>query len=284
MKTVRWRAVRPAVGSGIMPMKATIFDIKRFAIHDGPGIRTTVFFKGCPLACWWCHNPEGQRPEPELYLRKCASGGTVINTEPETVGEEVPLDGLMREIEKETIFHEESGGGVTASGGEPLMQAEFLCAFLDACRGRGIHTAVDTCGYAPPDVFSPVAGRADLFLYDLKIVDDTLHEKYTGVSNKEILDNLRSLAAANRRTFVRFTVIPGITDTEENVRGAIELVSALKNIEEIDLLPFYNYADEKYKRLGRDNRMRGIGPPGDEKMDALRLRFGELGVRVKIGG
>lgn len=267
-----------------VPIKATIFDIKRFAIHDGPGIRTTVFFKGCPLACWWCHNPEGQRPEPEVSLRKCASDGTVITTEPETIGREITLEGLMREIEKEAIFHDESGGGVSASGGEPLMQAEFLCAFLDACRERGIHAAVDTCGYAPPEVFGPVAERADLFLYDLKIIDDSLHEKYTGVSNKTILGNLRSLAGANRRTFVRFTVIPGITDTEENVRSVMELVSGLKNIEEIDLLPFYNYAEEKYKRLDRENRMSGLTPPTNELMEELAERFGELAVKVKIGG
>lgn len=265
-------------------MEAMIFDIKRFAIHDGPGIRTTVFFKGCPLSCWWCHNPEGQRTEPEVFLGRCASDGAVIATEPETVGEEIALEGLLCEIEKEAIFHEESGGGVTASGGEPLMQAEFLCAFLDACRERGIHTAVDTCGYAPPGIFGPVAERADLFLYDLKIIDDSLHERYTGVSNRTILDNLRILAGANRRTFVRFTVIPGITDTEENVRDVMGLVSTLKNIEEIDLLPFYNYAEEKYKRLNRENRMRGVEPPDDDRMEELRRRFGGLGVRVKIGG
>ena len=265
-------------------MKATIFDIKRFAIHDGPGIRTTVFFKGCPLACRWCHNPEGQRAEPEVFLRKCSSNGAVIATEPETVGGEVTLEGLMHEIERDSIFHDESGGGVTASGGEPLMQAGFLCAFLDACREREIHTAVDTCGYAPPDIFGPVAERADLFLYDIKIIDDSLHEKYTGVSNKTILDNLRNLAGANRRTFIRFTVIPGITDADENVRGVMQLVSALKNIEEIDLLPFYNYGEEKYKRLNRENRMHGVAPPADGRMDEIRERFGGLHVRVKIGG
>jgi pyruvate formate lyase activating enzyme len=265
-------------------MKAMIFDIKRFAIHDGPGIRTTVFFKGCPLSCWWCHNPEGQREEPEVYLRRCASDDTVISTERETVGEEITLDKLLREIEKETIFHEESGGGVTASGGEPLMQADFLCAFLDACRERGIHTAVDTCGYAPREVFERIAARTDLFLYDLKIVDDSVHEKYTGASNKPILENLKALSEEGKRTFIRFTVIPGISDTEENIESIRKLVSSLKNIEEIDLLPFYNYADEKYKRLNRENRMRGIEPPADERMEELRGRFGGLHVRMKIGG
>jgi pyruvate formate lyase activating enzyme len=265
-------------------MKALIFDIKRFAIHDGPGIRTTVFFKGCPLSCWWCHNPEGQSPEPEVILRRCAADGDLIGTEPGTVGEEVTLEALVREIEKETVFHEESGGGVTASGGEPLMQAEFLGAFLDTCRERGIHTAIDTCGYAPRDVFDAVAGRADLFLYDLKIVDDALHEKYTGVSNGLILENLAALAGRGARTFIRFSVIPGITDTEENIRGVARLVSSLENIDEIDLLPFYNYADEKYRRLRRDNRARGIDPPSDERMEELRARFGALGIRVKIGG
>lgn len=265
-------------------MKAMIFDIKRFAIHDGPGIRTTVFFKGCPLSCWWCHNPEGQREEPEVYLRRCASDGAILSTERETVGREITLDELLREIEKETVFHEESGGGVTASGGEPLMQADFLCAFLDACRERGIHTAVDTCGYAPRDVFGQVASRTDLFLYDLKIIDDSIHEKYTGASNRLILENLRSLAETGKPTFIRVSVIPGITDTDNNIESIMNLVSSLKNIKEIDLLPFYNYADEKYKRLKRENRMRGIEPPTDERMEELRTRFGGLGAKVKIGG
>ncbi len=265
-------------------MKAMIFDIKRFAIHDGPGIRTTVFFKGCPLSCWWCHNPEGQREEPEVYLRKCVSDGSIVSTERETVGREMILDDLLHEIEKETIFHEESGGGVTASGGEPLMQADFLCAFLDACGKRGVHTAVDTCGYAPREVFERVAVRADLFLYDIKIIDDDIHEKYTGVSNKQILENLRALSEGGKRIFIRFSIIPGITDTDNNVDGIMELVSALDNVEEIDLLPFYNYADEKYKRLKRENRMRGVEPPTDERMEQLRGRLGGLGVKVKIGG
>jgi pyruvate formate lyase activating enzyme len=262
-------------------MRATIFDIKRFAVHDGPGIRTTVFFKGCPLACWWCHNPEGQRPEPEVYLgRRDADGAT----EPETVGEEVTLEHLMREVEKERIFHEESGGGVTASGGEPLVQAEFLCAFLDACRERGIHTAVDTCGYAPAEIFDRVAERADLFLYDLKIIDESLHERYTGASNGPILRNLAALSERERRTFIRFSVIPGITDTEENLRGVMGLVAGLKNIERVDLLPFYNYGGRKYERLNRQNLRRGVEPPGEERMEELRRRFGELGVAVGIGG
>jgi pyruvate formate lyase activating enzyme len=268
-------------------MKATIFNIKRFAIHDGPGIRTTVFFKGCPLACRWCHNPEGQRPEPEVY-QKGGGGddadGAVVTGEPETVGEEVTLEHLVREVEKERIFYEESGGGVTASGGEPLMQAGFLCAFLDACRERGLHTAVDTCGYAPAEVFDRVAGRADLFLYDLKIIDGPLHERYTGASNDLILRNLRSLAERGRRTFIRFTIIPGITDTEENVGRVVDFVGGLKNIEEVDLLPFYNYGSEKYQRLGREDLMAGVDPPGEERMEELRRRFGELGVKVGIGG
>jgi pyruvate formate lyase activating enzyme len=267
-----------------MPMKAMIFDIKRFAIHDGPGIRTTVFFKGCPLACWWCHNPEGQRPEPEVVLRKCTSGGVVVGTEPETIGEEITLGNLMHEIEKEAIFHDESGGGVTASGGEPLMQAEFLRAFLDACRERGIHTAVDTCGYAPRDVFNRIANGADLFLFDLKIIDERMHEEYTGTSSYLILKNLKTLSDWGRRTFIRFTVIPGITDTEDNVRDVMEIISYCNNVEEIDLLPFYNYGDEKYRRLNRENRMRGVVPPTNERMEELRARFDVLGKKVKIGG
>lgn len=265
-------------------MKAFIFDIKRFAIHDGPGIRTTVFFKGCPLECWWCHNPEGQKQEPEIMVRDCISEGTVVSRKDETIGREVTIDEVMHEIEKELIFYEESGGGVTLSGGEPLMQQEFAVTLLDTCRERGIHTALDTCGYAPTEIFTPVIDKADLFLYDLKIIDDEKHRDYTGVSNRLIIDNLKVLSERKKQTYIRFTIIPGVTDTDENIRGAIDLVSALQNIEEIDLLPFYNYASEKYKRLNRENRMRDVKPPSDERLKEIKQRFEQNGFTVKIGG
>jgi pyruvate formate lyase activating enzyme len=263
---------------------ATIFDIKRYAIHDGPGIRTTVFFKGCPLSCWWCHNPEGQKPEPEVMLRACHTEGKVVSTERETVGSRVTLDGLMGEIEKETIFHDESGGGVTLSGGEPLMQFEFLSAFLDRCRERGVHTTIDTCGYAPPRIFGSLINKTDLFLYDLKFVNEQAHKKYTGVSNKLIIENLQMLAMRGKKTYVRYTIIPGITDTDQNLRDVVHLVSSLDNVAEVDLLPYYNYAGEKYKRLRRKNRMSGVEPPSTERMRQVRQLLRAHSLKVKIGG
>ncbi len=265
-------------------MKATIFDIKRFAIHDGPGIRTTVFFKGCPLECWWCHNPEGQKPEPEIMLRPCYAQHAVASNKQEIIGREVSIDDMIREIEKERIFYDESGGGVTLSGGEPLMQQEFASSLLGMCRERGIHTAIDTCGYAPPGIFSAIRDMTDLFLYDLKIINDEKHRKYTGVPNQLIIDNLKGLSESGRSTYIRFTVIPGVTDTNKNISDVIELISTLHNIEEIDLLPFYNYAGEKYKRLGRENRMADVKPPSAMRLDEIKKQFEKHGFAVRIGG
>jgi pyruvate formate lyase activating enzyme len=265
-------------------MKATIFNIKRFAIHDGPGIRTTVFFKGCPLGCWWCHNPEGQNPEPELFLKDCVSEGGVRYRDEETIGREVSLEEIMEQIERERIFYDESEGGVTISGGEPLMQHEFLQALLDRCRERDIHTAIDTCGHAPAAVFDPVVDHTDLFLYDLKIIDNAQHEKYTGVSNEQIIENLQCLARKKKRTFIRFSIIPGITDTDRNIQDAARFASSLGNIEEVNLLPYFNYAGEKYKKLGRENRMSGIQPPSDDRMNEISEMFRSYKLKTRIGG
>jgi pyruvate formate lyase activating enzyme len=204
-----------------------VFDIKKFSIHDGPGIRTTIFFKGCPLRCWWCHNPEGLTPEPELMIRanrcircdacldvcphgaisrdgdkvftdvaKCLRCGTCVAAcyaeARQIVGQEMAAAQVMAEIERDVPFYDESGGGATFSGGEPLLQPDFLCELLSACRARGIHTAVDTCGFAPWEVLDSVRKYVDLFLYDLKLMDEARHRAFTGVSNALILSNLRA--------------------------------------------------------------------------------------------
>ncbi len=298
---------------------AVIFDIKRFAVHDGPGIRTTVFLKGCPLACPWCHNPEGQKFAPELFLRparcigcgKClpacpqgaltlASGtialdrgscdacGTCADVCPtdalETVGRAVTVDELIATIMRDRPFYQESGGGVTFSGGEPLGQPEFLLDLLHACRDRGIHTTVDTSGYAPAETIAAIAELVDLFLYDLKLIDDDAHRRYTGVTNRPILDNLRLLSDIGATVIVRVPVIPGITDSEDNIDGIARFVAALPRPYPVDLLPYHRAGIDKYARLGMPYRLADTPIPSHARMEEIAEIFLRHKLTVMIGG
>ncbi len=232
-------------------MNGTIFDIKKFAIHDGPGIRTTVFFKGCPLDCWWCHNPEGRKLETETLSVKpggdasdsCIPARTVV------IGRDVSVASVMDEVMKDVIFYDESGGGVTFSGGEPMMQPEFLLVLLQACKENGLNTAVDTSGYAPWDDFKKIYDLIDLFLYDLKLMDDESHVKYTGVSNKLILENLARLSSMGSKVEPRIPLIPGITDTEENLEAIAEFLTPQKNIRHVVLLPYNRLGEDKFRKF-----------------------------------
>ena len=177
-------------------MTGVIFDLKKFAVHDGPGIRTTVFFKGCPLKCRWCHNPEGRHPELQAAFRGTRNTGekSTDTTKDAMIGRTVSVQQLMREIKKDEIFYDQSGGGVTFSGGEPMMQIDFLFEILTACRKEGIATAVDTCGFTSYENFTRILPLVDLFLYDIKLIDDRTHKKYAGQSNRVILENLEKLS------------------------------------------------------------------------------------------
>lgn len=247
-------------------MQGIIFDIKRFAIHDGPGIRTTVFFKGCPMKCPWCHNPESQKKCPERVTN---------NGKKEIIGEKRSVDEVIAEIEKEVVFYDESRGGVTFSGGEPLAQPRFLQALLKECRKRDIHTTLDTTGYVSPKTFKSIMDKVDMFLYDLKIMDDKKHIQCTGVSNRLVLENLKILSKKGKKVIIRFPVIPGITDTEENIKKVGTFVSSLKNIEEIDLLPYHRIAEGKYLHLKKENKMKEmkVMPPSAEQMDKIQRLF-----------
>ena len=242
--------------------EGTIFDIKRYAIHDGPGIRVTVFLKGCPLQCWWCHNPESRNSD---------------------TGRKITLDKLLFEIEKDNIFFEESNGGVTFSGGEPLMQHEFLAAALNECKKRKIHIILDTSGYASPEIFNKIIDSVDLFLYDLKLIDNDAHEKFTGTSNDLILQNLRVLDKAGKNIIIRFPVIPGITNADENITGIAEFLKSLENDYPVNLLPFHRIAGAKYERLNIPNRMQSAETPTAEMIQNVKSRFEELGIAVKEG-
>jgi pyruvate formate lyase activating enzyme len=268
-----------------MKNKGIIFDIKKFAIHDGPGIRTTIFFKGCPMKCLWCHNPESQNPKAEYILKtKGKNKSSPSKEEKELAGREVTVNELVKEVEKDRIFYEESGGGVTFSGGEPVMQFEFLSTLATKCKALGIHTALDTSGYCPFKELNWLGKVIDLFLYDLKFIDNEKHTAYTQVSNKLILDNLTKLARLKHTIIIRIPVIPDITDTDKNITQICEFISSLKVIKEINLLPYIKMGEEKYRRLKRDYTLKNTPVPKAKRLKEISEKIATYGFTVQIGG
>ena len=268
-----------------MSQTGIIFDVKRFAVHDGPGIRTTVFFKGCPLNCQWCHNPESRHPLPERIMsngyHRCARW--LRTEEPNVIGKEVTVDECVREIEKDVVFFDQSGGGVTFSGGEPLMQPAFLEALLRACRARRIHTAVDTSGHVSWSALEPLVELTDLFLYDLKLLDSSEHMSWTGVNTRKIHENLRKLHDADARIVVRVPLIPGITDTAQNLTAIRALVQRLPNIHELNLLPYNPIAPDKYRRMGKPHSLGRLEKQTPEQLSELQSLFADCDLEVQIG-
>jgi pyruvate formate lyase activating enzyme len=267
-----------------MRTRGLIFDIKKYSLHDGPGIRTTIFLCGCPLECWWCQNPEGQKMSMNDVIKVREESKASLTATKQLIGKGASVDAIMTEIEKDRVFYEESNGGVTFSGGEPLMQHDFLNGLVDACRKSRIATAIETCGYASSDVVDRVKDKIDLFLYDIKVMDPREHQKYTGVSNTIILSNLKKLDREGKNIIIRFPVIPGITDTRQNIEQVARFVGDLKVVREINLLPYNKLGKSKYEKLNRLNRLIDLEPPSDEKMRQLSERFKVLGLKVKIGG
>lgn len=295
-------------------LTSTIFDIKRYALHDGPGIRTTAFLKGCPLACGWCHNPESQAPEAELLIRanRCTRCGACVEVCPqgairleatsltdrvrctrcgrcaevcfsgarELVGREITVAALLREVERDTPFHDASGGGVTFSGGEPLLQPEFLAEALRACREREIHTVVDTCGYAPWEAFERLWQDVQLFLYDLKLMDDARHRSATGASNAPILRNLRSLSERGAAIRIRLPLIPGVNDDEENLHRLGAFLASLPRRHPVELLGYHDIAGAKYAALARLYPLADTRPPTPEALEAARRTLEACGAEV----
>lgn len=268
-----------------MSLSGYIFDIKKYSVNDGPGIRTTVFFKGCPLNCWWCHNPESQCNEPE-EIENCSFRWNLNRDSDKrnVVGAKILVDEVINEIKKDLLFYEESKGGATFSGGEPMLQLDFLHAILFGCKNNDIHTAIDTTGYAPFEDYIRIYDLTDLFLYDLKLMDETLHIQYCGVSNKLIKENLIKLSAKGNKVVLRIPIIPTITDTKENISGMINFISKLDGVREIDLLPFHSAAKSKYERMKKQNKVKELVPPTKEYMKELKEKFEELNIPVSIGG
>ncbi len=243
-----------------------VYKIQRYALHDGPGIRTTLFFQGCPLSCWWCHNPESQAMGPDFL-----PGNKLVAA-------------LVREIEKDRIFYDESNGGVTFSGGEPLSRPELLIPLVAACREKGIHTCLDTSGFAPFELLKAVATKADQVLYDIKILDDRDHRKFTGKSVGPILDNLKKLSALRVNLRVRFPLIPSMTDTDENVERIMGFLTQETRYREIYILPFHSTGAGKYERLNLENNLKNINPPSRARVEAVREAFETGGFKTMIGG
>ena len=285
-------------------MKARIFEVKRFAVHDGNGIRTTVFFKGCPLKCVWCHNPEGIFSKPQLayYSHKCISCGECVSVckngahsisdgkhifagnlcavcgacESVCLGEalkyygkEISADQLIPILLEDREFYESSGGGVTLSGGECLIQADFCAELLKKLKENGIHTAVDTCGFVSKEAIDKVMPYTDIFLYDIKAFDEDVHIKHTGKSNKIIIKNLRYIDDKDKKIEIRIPYVPGYnSDQIEKIAGFLK---NLKNIMKVRVLPYHNYAGSKYESLNTENTLPDIVPEKLEIKNAVEI-------------
>jgi pyruvate formate lyase activating enzyme len=301
-------------------LTGTIFDIKKYAIHDGPGIRTTVFFQGCPLSCWWCHNPESQSRSPVLLYRanRCVLCATCVETCPQNgieikrsadgivattdrtkcdvcgecaevcyhgarqvSGSEMTVEDVLAEIERDVPFYDQSGGGVTFSGGEPLLQRRFLSELLRECKLREINTVVDTSGFAAWDTFNHIRANVDLFLYDLKMIDDDRHKTFTGVSNQLILQNLNRLAWSGAHIEIRIPLIPQINDDADNLEETAAFLAELPNINGVELMAYHQIAEAKYQSLGMEYHLKETSPPSENAMLAAVQYFVDAGLKVK---
>jgi len=294
-------------------LEAMVFNIQKFSTEDGPGIRTTVFLKGCPLRCLWCHNPEGQLPHPEIvwYDVKCVGCGECVKACPEgaitasseglvtnralckncgkcaevcmsnareLIGRLMTLEQVLNEVKKDKVFFDTSGGGVTVGGGEPTTYPKFVTELFKRCKEEEIHTALDTCGYTKWETLEGILRYTDLVLYDLKQMDPKKHVEQTGFPLQPILENLKKIDDAGKPIWIRTPVVPGYTDSEENIRKIAEFIAELKNVERWDLLPYHKFGEPKMVRLDREYALKGLEPPPKEYM----LRLKEIAHSYKI--
>ena len=297
--------------------KGLVFSIQRYSTEDGPGIRTTVFMKGCPLRCLWCHNPEGQEFPPQIAFNdsrcigckgcvdacpqgainftsdgsrtdrgKCQNCGKCAEVCPtgarELIGKYMTAEEVFSEVERDALFYRNSGGGVTVGGGEPTMQPGFLVGFLRKCHERGIHTALDTSGYVEWKEMEEILKHVDLVLYDIKQIDPAKHAEYTGVSNELILENARRISGKGIPMIIRVPVIPGYTDGEDSIRDIMKFACILDSVAKVDLLPFHRLGEPKYRKLGRNYVFEGTQPPTDAHMQELKRIVESFGLQAKV--
>ncbi|MFC1926177.1 glycyl-radical enzyme activating protein [Chloroflexota bacterium] len=293
--------------------KGIVFNIQRFSVEDGPGIRTTVFLKGCPLKCPWCSNPESQNTFPEVVHRDslcnqcgrcvevCELNAISLNEKAVSIdralcnncarcvevclpgaltvyGKEVFVDEVLDEIRKDMIYYRNSGGGVTASGGEPLVQVDFVAALFQRCQAAGIHTTLDTCGYASKDALDKVLEHTDLVLFDLKILDQETHDRVLKTSQEPVLRNLNMLVEKGSNLLIRIPLIPTFIDTEENLKAIAELISRLNRDIKIEVLPYHRYGTGKYQMLDRSYEPDGLTTQTEEQLNAIKGLFHSFGV------
>jgi pyruvate formate lyase activating enzyme len=297
-----------------------IFDIKKYAINDGPGIRMTVFFKGCNLQCKWCHNPESMSPKVQkMYnAKKCIGALSCIKNCPnnalkmtsegivtdyticnlcgkcaevcptkafEMLGSNILISDLMKKIDNEAIFFDQSGGGVTFSGGEPLMHADYLLRILKECGKRMYHRVVDTTAFASLETVLEVAKHTELFLIDLKVMDAKIHKEYTGVSNKKILSNIVELAKTNCELIFRIPLIKGVNTSEENIKETANFINSLEgNRKVINLLPYHNIAKNKHIKLGTPTNNYVFEAPNSKEITTIISIFNSFGISATVGG